>query len=181
MILYDKDYIKVDRQNGTRRLWLNGQLMGRSLDSKPSVPISQFAIDIIHKIVSSKFKTVLCIGGGACLIPTKLVGLGLQVDIVEPNETILKLAEQYFQFDPNDHQVFMFKGEDFLFKPTMGPPHRYDAIVIDAYNDEQPVKEIYNQDYYDKCLSIINDNGLLIINDISNGGVSEFKKCIQSK
>ncbi len=175
MILYNKDFITVSRGNGIIELTVNGKCQGQAEASRPHMPVSKYMREIVSKINSYHVKTVLVIGGGAYIIPNRLQLLGMDVDVIEPELEIQCVAVKYFKASKYI-KTYTAKAEDIIDNLL-----KYDCIILDAYDGFDPVPELYNEQFKNKMMDHLNDNGLLIIHDLNNGGVSEFKKCIQSK
>ncbi len=150
-VLYSKDNIEVRQGDGVRSLWLNNACMGQAEASNPNVAVSKYIKEIVAIIKQHKFKRVLVIGGGAMLIPSA-IRKDCVVTVVEPNIDIWEVAEQYFKADSNC--FWLGSVSDTFFN--------YDCVVLDAYNDYEPVKELYNEEFYDKFKDsylIVNDKG----------------------
>ncbi len=160
--LYKDDEMSVYDEDCIRHMMIGSQCQGRySVETRE--PVSKYALEVIAYIEKNiQYRDILVIGGGPFLVPTALTRTGHQVDVIEPNTKVLKLAGMYFS--PQCASVYQSFAQDII--DTVGV---YDAVVVDAYNGSDPVPELYNETFYAKCFDHINVGGTLITNDIRHG------------
>ncbi len=156
--LYKNGSLGVTEEYGMRTLWDGLACLGRVTTTKPHKPLSPYQIEIIGLINKGSYKRVLCIGGGACIIPTA-IKKNRSVTIVEPNKTMIEIATQFFGFRPFEHNVLNCKMQDVELKYV----HPFDCVVLDAYNQYNPDKELYCEEFYNKF-----KDTTLIVNEIVN-------------
>lgn len=165
-ILYNKEGIVVDQGCGERRLFLNGQCMGRAKASKPNEPISEYMLKICTYVETHKNtrkQAVLHIGAGACLIASRLASANCYSDLVEPSLQMLDVADQFFV--AKSSHWFSIDNVKFIFESVL----TYNYIILDAYSSGKPVPELYNDVFYKECANHLYKNGVLIVNDTSSG------------
>lgn len=153
--LFECENIAVRQGHGQRHLLLNGHLMGR-MSVNTGEPISDYMKEIIRLWPPVKNANLLVIGGGAFLLPTYYQKRGVNVYVVEPSEPITDVAIQYFGMDPRKiKRISRSLKQWHLCFP-------WDAIVLDAYDTQEPVKELYNEDMLKK---LERASRVLLVND----------------
>lgn len=169
MILYNNDNIQVIRKNGIRELWLNNACMGRAEEKRLWMPVSKYMIDILEQ--TREYKSFLFIGLGAGIMPSYLARKECDVTVIEPDNFIIDTAIKYFGL-PMNVKVILGKGEDWINKVDV-----FDCIIIDAYNDYTPVKEIYCDSFYnDAMMHIYRHNGVILSHVVDRDMSSIHKK-----
>ena len=120
---------------------------------------------------------VLAIGGGGFAFP-KLVAArhpGVRMDVVEIDPAVVRAAHRWFFLDDaialacasgGDLRVICDDGRSFL----EGAPGPYDAVVLDAFVGEKPVRSLATVEALRLARSALAPGGLLLMNVVSCDG-----------
>ena len=103
---------------------------------------------------------VLLIGMGGGSIATELKKMGFQLDIVEIDPRMFKIAKEYFAFDSSGIREFVDDGRHFIQSVTP----RYDLVVIDVLNGEAQPYHMFTEESCRQLKSILSPDGLILIN-----------------
>lgn len=112
----------------------------------------------------------LMLGGGAVAYPHYYMkNYPLKnMDIVEIDNKCIEYAKKYFYLDQlleECHNKLNIVVDDAL-NYISTTEKNYDYILIDLFEGKKPICEIYSSDYRKRLKSILNDNGVIVINYI---------------
>lgn len=125
-------------------------------------------------------KNVLMIGGAGYTYPKYFISkyLDKNIDVVEIDGIVTKLANKYFYLDElkdkNRLNIFTEDGRVFLNKNKK----KYDAILNDAFYGEVPSKTLTTIEAVNKIYNSLNKNGVYLTNIVGSieGENSKFLK-----
>jgi spermidine synthase len=130
-------------------------------------------------IFNPEIKKALMIGGGGYSVPKDFLlrHEDGQIDVVEIDPEITKLAIQYFRLDLSDKRLNIFHedGRTFLNRNQK----KYDVIYNDAFGSIYAIPyQLTTKEAIQEMNNALSDNGVLITNVISalSGEKSEFFK-----
>lgn len=111
-------------------------------------------------------KTMLLIGGGVGTLATALLAAlaGVQIDIVEPDKGLVKLAYKYFDL-PVDERLRLHStdGRSFLRQTA----ERYDLVLVDAFQHTTIPKDLKTLEAFQAYYKHLQPQGVLAMNIIS--------------
>ncbi len=121
--------------------------------------------DYIHAmfgfILAVKARDVLMIGCGGGTLATMLRRAGIGVTIVDISARSFTIARRYFHL-PAEVETHVAEGAAFLRRHT----HRYDAIVLDAYDDEEIPEHFLTRAFFDLAKLRMAPRGALFLLNI---------------
>jgi spermidine synthase len=128
------------------------------------IPVSDWAYP--HRLatlasIKPAGSRVLLIGLGGGSLVMELRKLGFDVDVVEIDHRIPKIAEKYFAMNPKGMNIYIDDGRHFMHS-TSG---KYDLIAIDVLNGEVQPYHMFTSEAFAEMKNILAPNGLLIINN----------------
>ena len=140
--------------------------------------INYFLLPYFYK---KNIKKVLLIGLGTGEIVDDLFKLFPAIerfDIVDIEENIFQIANEYFNFEPNDKTQFYLQ-DGFVFLKTTKT--KYDLIIVDVANTEGIEERFLENEYFSLIKSHLKKSGLFISNlcssaDLKNPKNRFFKK-----
>jgi spermidine synthase len=115
-------------------------------------------------------KRVLIIGLGGGSIPTALREIlpAAQIDIVEIDPAVTRVARQYFGFqDGPKMKVFEVDGRVYV-KRAAREGTKYDAILLDAFDHEYIPEHLLTREFLTEVKSLLTPTGVLVGNTFSS-------------
>ncbi len=160
----------IEMNDERRRFYLNDYLVQNTYDAKDRKSTSLFTY-MLHYLAqgySTNLQEVLCIGLGVGIVPTDLVAQGVKVDVVEINPAVVKVAQNFFHFDPTKSNVTIGDGRYVVNKSTK----KYDAVLLDAFLGDSSPSHLMTREAFEGIKRVLKPGGVLVINsfgDLSAG------------
>lgn len=110
--------------------------------------------------VKPKDSKALLLGMGGGSITYNLINLGFDVDVVELDERIPKIAKRWFNFKPDQANVIIDDARHYIRYTNQ----KYDVIVLDMLNGEEQPAHIFTIEGLQNLKQALNPNGLVIVN-----------------
>ncbi|HZQ62256.1 MAG TPA: fused MFS/spermidine synthase [Casimicrobiaceae bacterium] len=111
---------------------------------------------------------VLGLGGGT--LPTALANLPstTQVDVVEIDPAVTRVAQTYFGFKPGS-KVHVFEEDGRVFvKRALRSGRQYDLVMLDAFDHEYIPEHLLTREFLAEVKGLLGQNGVLAANTFSN-------------
>lgn len=115
-------------------------------------------------------RTLLMIGLGGGVLPTALAQILPQatLDIVEIDPAVVKVARQFFSFNPGQSlHIFEEDGRVFA-KRAQRAGQRYDLILLDAFDHEYIPEHLLTQEFLTEIKGLLTPSGVLAANTFSS-------------
>ncbi len=112
---------------------------------------------------------ILIIGLGGGVLPTALARMfpETRIDIVEIDPAVVKVARQFFGFNP-DQRVQVFEEDGRVFVKRAGKSGRhYDLIMLDAFDHEYIPEHLLTQEFLFEIKVLLTADGVLAANTFS--------------
>jgi spermidine synthase len=138
---------------------------GMAVDDNPEL-LFDYNQRFLEMIMSQKPSTALVIGGGVMMLPKAAYELfsNLQIDVVEIDELLIKLARDHFELPDNPRlRTHATDGIDFVKSTSKS----YDIIIIDAFLSYSIPPHLVDADAALEYKNALNADGLVAINLIS--------------
>lgn len=145
--------------DGTSQNWVGGKHFDRSLFEYTDVMaahLTQFPTDN---------KKALVLGLGAGVFPKNLAALGYEVETVEINPNVLRLAKEYFNF--SDSQVVHLQDGRAFIEEAREKGKRYGAIILDVAGGGSQPAHIFDLEAFQAMADILEPDGVLISNQLA--------------
>jgi len=126
---------------------------------------------------------ILIIGLGGGSLPTTLHKLfpSAQIDSVEIDPAIVKVAIKFFGFIPSEN-LKVYEEDGRIFVKRAGKRHaKYDLIMLDAYTDEYIPEHMLTQEFLTEVRKLLADKGVLAANTHSNSGLYNLESATYYK
>ncbi len=156
-----KGFARDGRQVNTRQLLLNG--VDQTFTNVGIQPFSVWRYP--HKVTAlagikpAKSKALLLgMGGGS--IAYNLIKLGFELDIVELDERIPFIAEQWFGYDPTSSNLIIDDARHYI----RNTAKKYDVVILDIVNGEVQPSHMFTQEGLRELKTALNDDALVIVN-----------------
>ena len=111
-------------------------------------------------------RRILFVGCGGGVAPTEFTrGYGVEADVVEIDEHVVKVAEEYFYMKRGkDLRVHIMDGRRFI----ESTDEKWDMIVLDAYTSGGRIPfHLITREFFELVRSRLTDDGIMISNLIS--------------
>lgn len=117
-------------------------------------------------LVNPSPQRILIVGLGGGSIPRALAELvpGSHTDVVEIDEAVVRVAENYFEFKANDRmQVHAVDARVFI-KRALARKQRYDMILLDAFTGDYIPEHLMTTEFLKEVQQLMGTDGVLIAN-----------------
>ncbi len=114
-------------------------------------------ISLISSLKMDKNGLLIGMGGGT--IASELQRLFIKLDIVDIDQRMFDVAQEYFYFKKNNSQFFVDDARYFLNKSKK----KYDLIVFDVLNGESQPSNLFTKEGVAKMKENLTEDGFLII------------------
>jgi len=151
-------YCKVGRQS-----CMNVDDPDRIVMNYPQMMLSALFVD-------PSPRSILIVGLGGGTIPRTLERLlpQAQIDVVEIDPAVIKVARDYFAFRESGRvRVYEADGRVFV-KRALRENRRYDLIMLDAFDHEYIPEHLLTQEFLREVRSLLADDGVLAANTFSS-------------
>jgi spermidine synthase len=119
---------------------------------------------------NQNLKKILVIGGAGYSVPKDFLKRGVQVDVVELDPELTKLAQKYFdpshQLQSNNYNLKIFHEDGRTFLNRI-KGEQYDAIMVDAFRSYSIPYQLTTIQSVNDMKSLLKPNGVVLANVIS--------------
>jgi spermidine synthase len=115
-------------------------------------------------------KRMLIVGLGGGTIPTAMREIlpDAQIDVVEIDPAVTKVAQKYFGFKPDAKmKVYEVDGRVYV-KRAIREGKKYDAILLDAFDHEYIPEHLLTREFLTEVKSLLAPEGVLVGNTFSS-------------
>jgi spermidine synthase len=114
--------------------------------------------------------SILVIGLGGGTLPRTLAKLlpSADIDVVEIDPAVVRVAKEYFNYQPDAHQhVFEEDGRAFV-RRMLRTDKRYALIMLDAYDHQYIPEHLLTQEFLAQVRALLAPSGILAANTFSS-------------
>jgi spermidine synthase len=156
----------IEMNDKRRRFYLNDYLVQNTYDAelKKSTSLFTHMLRYLAEAYTTNLQDVLCIGLGVGIVPGELAAQGVRVDVVEINPAVVKVAQNYFNFDPAKCKIVIGDGRYLLNKSKK----QYDAVVLDAFLGDSSPSHLMTREAFENIKRVLKPNGVLVINSFGD-------------
>jgi spermidine synthase len=130
------------------------------------LPYSQVMVAALALTPEPKRGLILGHGGGSLAKWLAQYWPELELDIVEVDPAVVRMAEEYFEYRaPENHHVFVKDGRAFL----QSTAAKYDIIWADAFARHLIPFHLTTVEFFSELRSRLNPNGVVAVNIASSG------------
>jgi spermidine synthase len=122
-------------------------------------------------------KRILIIGEGGGTIPTALQEMlpDTQIDLVELDEAVDRIAKQYFDFKPGPKvKVTISDGRVFVKRAAAEKPN-YDIVMLDAFETDYIPEHMLTKEFLEEVKAIMAPNGVIVANTFSDSALYDYE------
>ena len=154
------DINKFDTVKQNDRLLLVNRIGEAQIDRKTGMTMWEYpyyVTSVCSKLPENSNALMLGLGGGQ--IPNMLSFMKLNVDVVELDQRIVDVAQDYFYLR-KDINVMVDDARHYLETTTK----KYDVIIIDVFHGDIAPPHMLSLESFKKVKSLLNKNGFVIVN-----------------
>jgi spermidine synthase len=130
------------------------------------LPYSQMMVSSLALVSEPKRGLIIGHGGGSLAKWLARYWPALELDIVEFDPVVVRMAEEYFEYHPPaNHHVFVKDGRTFL----NATEHTYDVMWIDAFARDMIPFHLTTAEFYALVRARLNPEGIVAVNLASSG------------
>ncbi len=114
-------------------------------------------------------KRILIIGLGGGSLPMTFASLfpDAQIDTVEIDDAVVKVAREYFFFEETENMtVYVDDGRPFIKRASIRK-QSYDYIILDAFSGDYIPEHMLTEEFLEEVKSIMTEDGVLVANTFS--------------
>lgn len=127
--------------------------------------------------VNPKPGKLLIIGEGGGTIPTALQEMfpDMQIDLVEIDAAVDRVAKRFFDFKPGPKmRVIIEDGRVFVKRMRLQNP-QYNMIMLDAFDADYIPEHLLTREFLQEVKSILAPDGVLVANTFSNSALYDYE------
>ena len=127
--------------------------------------------------VNPKPAKLLIIGEGGGTIPTALQEMfpDMQIDLVEIDAAVDRVAKRFFEFKPGPKmRIFIEDGRVFVKRMRAQNP-QYNMILLDAFDADYIPEHLLTREFLQEVKSILAPDGVLVANTFSNSALYDYE------
>lgn len=148
-------------------------VMWRSDPATLFLPYSQLMVAAVALAPEPKRGLILGHGGGSLAKWLAQVWPELELDVVEFDPVVVRMAEEYFEYHPPaNHHVFVKDARVFLRDTTV----TYDVIWVDAFARHLIPFHLTTVEFFSELRNRLNPNGVLALNLASSGEGGDLQR-----
>ncbi len=144
----------------------SGIQSGVALDD-PYTPVFWYTEELYDLVGQTKHRErILILGGGTFTLPQQLALAhpDSQIDVVEIDPGLMKIAREHFYYEDHDNVDVIFEdARTFVNRTTT----RYDIVIVDAYGDADIPFTFMTQEYGKELQEVTKSEGLVMVNFIA--------------
>jgi spermidine synthase len=128
-------------------------------------------------------RSVLIIGLGGGTLPRTLRSLlpDTQIDVVEIDPAVVRVAARYFGFVAGDKTRVIESDGRVYVKRALRGTQRYELIMLDAFDHEYIPEHLLTQEFLQEVKTLLAPGGVLAANTFSSSGLYEHESVTYEK
>jgi len=147
------------------RLYFHDGLVQNTVDSRGrSESFYTYALEGLALAYRPRLRSALVLGLGAGMVPTQLARRGVTVEVVEIDPNSLRVAQQFFGFDPAQVRVHHVDARTFV----RSCPRLYDAIVVDLFHGDGTPDYLITRDFFRSLRACLEPDGVAVFNTFAD-------------
>ena len=114
-------------------------------------------------------QSILVIGLGGGSIPMTFADLfpSAQIDVIEIDDAVVKVAKEYFHFNETQNmKVYVGDGRPFIKRAALRG-NKYDYIVLDAFSGDYIPEHMLTREFLEEVKAIMTRDSVLVANTFS--------------
>lgn len=148
--------------DSTRRYYVNDYLIQNIYDSaeKKSTALFTYMLHDLARAYTPNIERAFCIGLGVGIVPSEFAREGVDVDVVEINPKVVKVATDYFDCDITKFNLTIGDGRYVVNQAQ----ETYDTVILDAFLGDSSPSHLMSIESFQAIKRILTPEGTLVIN-----------------
>lgn len=122
-------------------------------------------------------RRILIIGEGGGTIPTALQNIvpNAQIDVVEIDAAVDRVARQYFDFKPGPNTRIIIEDGRVYVKRAIAERPNYDMVLLDAFADDYIPEHLLTREFMEEVKRVMAPNGVIVGNTFSSSALYDYE------
>jgi spermidine synthase len=127
--------------------------------------------------VNPKPAKLLIIGEGGGTIPTALQNMypDMQIDLVEIDAAVDRVAKRFFDFKPGPKTRVVIEDGRVFVKRARAQNPQYNMIMLDAFDADYIPEHLLTREFLEEVKSILAPDGVIVANTFSNSALYDYE------
>ena len=120
---------------------------------------------------------ILMLGEGGGTVPTVLQQIfpDAQIDVVEIDAAVDRVAKRFFDFKPGPKMRVSIEDGRVFVKRARAQNPQYNMIMLDAFDADYIPEHLLTREFLQEVKSILAPNGVLVANTFSNSALYDYE------
>ncbi len=147
------------------RIYFQDGLTQNTVDSNGrSMSFYTYALEALAYAYRPGLRSALVLGLGAGVVPLQLARRGAAVGVVEIDPASLRVAREFFGFDPRAARVHHADARTFLREC----PRRFDVVVVDLFHGDGTPEYLVTREFFRDLRNCLADSGVAVFNTFAD-------------
>lgn len=127
--------------------------------------------------VEPRPRSILIVGLGGGVLPRTLAKLvpGVNIEVVEIDPAVTRVAEKYFEFKQGPNiKVIEADGRVYV-KRAIREKKTYDIVMLDAFDHEYIPEHLLTREFLEEVKQLLHPGSLLVANTFSSSGLYDHE------
>lgn len=147
------------------RIYFQDGLVQNTVDSNGrSMSFYTYALEALAYAYRSDLGSALVLGLGAGVVPMQLARRGAAVDVAEIDPASLRVAREFFSFDPVKARIHHADARTFL----RDCPRRFDVVVVDLFHGDGTPDYLVTREFFRDLRNCLAGRGVAVFNTFAD-------------
>ena len=122
-------------------------------------------------------QNILIVGLGGGTLPEAFFGLldNVQIDTVEIDQAVIKVAKEYFLFKESERNRVFAQDARVFVKRAILQSKEYDLVILDAFNGDYIPEHLMTKEFLIEVQRLLSQKGLLIANTFGTSKLYDYE------
>ncbi len=155
----------ADGEGRFLRMYFHDGLIQNTVDSNQhSLSFYTYALEALARAYQPQLQSVLMLGLGAGIVPSRLARDGASVEVVEIDPSSLQVAQRFFGFDPK--LVITHQADARTYVGSCTP--RHDVLLVDLFHGDGTPDYLITREFFRDLRRCLKPGGIAVFNTFAN-------------
>ena len=128
-------------------------------------------------LVNPEPKRILMVGLGGGSLPRTFAALfpEAEQDIVEIDEAVVRVAEEYFLFEPTERMEVHVRDARVFVKRALAAGETWDYVMLDAFTGDYIPEHLMTREFLEEVRGVLAPGGVLVANTFASSQLHEHE------